>query len=172
MEKGSCDCGKHHYISMPLTYGDRSHDCGNFIMWPHYIITWPDHWNRSYDCGNLITRTHQSLPNWEVPGLLVLIHWPKTTGWASETSSGQQHKCKCKVKQGHLKRLLPLQTGRFIKTGLQLLEGQTDGKVLEQWVNGSEGAVAIIDAAYIDIWVTMDRHDDSLIPSRVEDSRR
>ena len=55
---------------------------------------------------------------------------------------------------------------------LGIVEGQADGDDLGQQVNGSEGAVIIVDVVYVNIWVALDRRSDSLIPSRVEDSRR
>jgi hypothetical protein len=52
------------------------------------------------------------------------------------------------------------------------MEGQADGSDLGQQVNGSEGPVVIVDVVYVDIRVTVNRRGDSLIPSRVEDSRK
>jgi hypothetical protein len=52
------------------------------------------------------------------------------------------------------------------------MEGQADGNDLGQQVNGSECPVVIVDVVYVDIRVTVNRRGDSLIPSRVEDSRR
>jgi hypothetical protein len=52
------------------------------------------------------------------------------------------------------------------------MEGQADGNDLGQQVNGSEGPVVIVDVVYVDIRVTVNRRGDSLIPSRVEDSRK
>ena len=55
---------------------------------------------------------------------------------------------------------------------LGIVEGQTDRDDLGQEVKGNEGAVVVINMVYVDIRVTVDRRSDSLIPSRVEDSRR
>jgi len=52
------------------------------------------------------------------------------------------------------------------------VEGQTDRDDLGQEVKGNEGAVVVINMAYVDIRITMDRRSNSLIPSRVEDGRR
>ena len=65
-----------------------------------------------------------------------------------------------------------LRTKRPQTLELGIVEGQTDRDDLGQEVKRNEGAVVIFDVVYVDIRVTMDRRSDSLIPSRVEDSRR
>jgi len=55
---------------------------------------------------------------------------------------------------------------------LGIVEGQADRDDLGQQVNGSKSTMVIVDVVYVDIRVTVDRCGNSLIPSRIEDSRR
>ena len=49
---------------------------------------------------------------------------------------------------------------------LSVVEGQTDRHDLGEQIDGSEGAMVIVDVVYVDIRVTFDRRSDSLVPSR------
>jgi hypothetical protein len=65
-----------------------------------------------------------------------------------------------------------LHTKRPQTLELGVVRGQTDRDDLGKQIDGSEDAVVIIDAVYVDTQVTFGSRGNGLIPSRAEDGRK